>query len=84
MKLEDRAHVARAIWSKFSTLTGESPRDPTAREWYVLTGWLDRGIPLPVILRGFGEFQGRPRLLTAMEAPVERAYRYYAQAMALR
>jgi hypothetical protein len=55
----------------------------TCQEWYVLSGWMDSSIPLPVILRAFGEFSGRPRVLGAMEGPVQRAYRYYRQAMAL-
>ena len=83
MKNEDRPHVARAIWGEFCKLRGDGAPNPTAREWYVLSGWMDRDIPLPVILRAFGEFQGKPRLLTAMEAPVNRAYAYYRQAMAL-
>jgi hypothetical protein len=49
----------------------------------VLSGWLDQDIPLPVILRAFGEFQGKPRVLSAMEGPVKRAYQYYRQALAL-
>ena len=49
----------------------------------MLTGWMDKSIPLPVILRAFSEFQGTPRVLTAMEGPVARAYAYYRQAMAL-
>ncbi len=83
MKFEDRAHVARAVWSEFCKLRGPGTPNPTAREWYVLSGWLDRDIPLSVILRAFGEFQGAPRLLTAMEAAVERANGYYRKAMAL-
>jgi hypothetical protein len=55
----------------------------TCREWYTLSGWMDRDIPLPVILRAFSEFSGKPRVLGAMEDPVSKAYRYYRQAMAL-
>lgn len=83
MRSEDRPHVARAIWSEFVKLRGEGAPNPTAREWYVLSGWLDQDIPLPVILRAFGEFQGKPRVLSAMEGPVKRAYQYYRQALAL-
>ncbi len=83
MRKEDRPHVARAIWAGFVKLRGAGAPNPTAREWHLLKRWLDRDIPLPVVLRAFGEFRGKPRVLTAMEAPVERAYRYYRQAMAL-
>ncbi len=74
--------MARCIWDEFCKLSGEV-REPTCREWYLLSGWLDDSIPLPVILRAFGEFNGKPRRLEAMEGPVSRAYRYYRQAMAL-
>jgi hypothetical protein len=83
MRSEDRDHVARAIWDEFCKLRGPGALNPTAREWYVLSGWMDRDIPLPVVLRGFSEFNGRPRKLEAMQVPVEKAYAYYRQAMAL-
>ena len=82
MRSEDRPHVARAVWDEFCKLSGQE-RDMRCTEWYVLSGWMDRDIPLPVILRAFSELNGKPRLLTAMEAPVNRAYAYYRQAMAL-
>lgn len=83
MKREDRVHVARAVWEEFMALRGLGAQNPTAREWYILSKWLDADIPLPVILRAFGEFQGKPRVLSAMEVPVQRAYEYYRKAMAL-
>jgi hypothetical protein len=82
MRLEDRDKLARTIWSEFCKLSGET-REPSCREWYVLTGWLDDSIPLRVILRAFSEFSGKPRVLSAMESPVEKAYSYYRRAMAL-
>ena len=93
MRAEDRPHVARAVWDEFCKLSGES-RDMTCAEGYVLSKWLNPvydsegrmirdAIPLPVILRAFGEFAGRPRRLGAMEGPVNRAFAYYRQAMAL-
>ena len=56
-------------------------RAMTSKEWYMLTGWMDKSIPLPVILRAFSEFQGTPRVLTAMEGPVEKAYAYWYAAI---
>lgn len=82
MRQEDREHVARAVWSEFEKLSGRE-RCCSPAEWDTLSRWMDESIPLPVILRAFGEFAGRPRVLTAMEAPVKRAYAYYRQAMAL-
>lgn len=80
MRREDRPSFARAVWSEFSKLSGQE-RAMSSAEWHTLTGWMDRSIPLPVILRAFGEFEGRPRRLEALSAPVERAYAYWFQAM---
>ena len=80
MRKEDRVTVARTIWDAFCKVSGQQ-RDMTCAEWYVLSGWMDRDIPLPVILTAFGEFKGKPRKLEAMQTPVERAYKYYRQAM---
>lgn len=80
LRQEDREHVARAIWGEFEKLSGEE-RCASPAEWYVLSKWLDASIPLPVILRAFGEFEGKPRRLGAMEGPVARAYRYWRDAM---
>ncbi len=82
MRSEDRVTYARCVWDEFCKLSGQQ-RDMTCQEFYVLSGWMDKSIPLPVILRAFGEFNGRPRKLGAMEGPVDRAYRYYRQAMGL-
>ena len=80
MRREDRPSFARAVWEDFQKLSGQE-RAMTSREWYMLTGWMDLSIPLPVILRAFSEFKGPPRVLTAMEGPVARAYSYYRRAM---
>ena len=50
-------------------------------EFYVLSAWMDAGIPLPVILRAFGEFKGKPRKLEAMQVPVRKAQAYWMEAM---
>lgn len=85
MKLspEDRKEMARTIWGEFEKLRGPGPTSMSPAEWHLISKWLDASIPLPVILRAFSEFNGRPRVLTALEAPVNRAYAYYRQAMAL-
>ena len=80
MRTEDRVHFARAVWSEFQKLSGQE-RCMSPAEFWVLSGWMDQGIPLPVILRAFGEFRGKPRKLEAMQTPVRKAYDYYRQAM---
>ena len=80
MRREDRPSFARAVWEDFQKLSGQE-RAMTSKEWHMLTGWMDKSIPLPVILRAFSEFKGTPRVLTAMEGPVEKAYAYWFKAM---
>lgn len=80
MKSEDRPTFARAVWSEFVKLSGRE-REMSAAEWYVLSKWMDQSIPLPVILRAFEEFQGKPRRLEALVVPVDKAYAYWRQAM---
>ena len=82
MRREDRPSFACAVWEEFQKLSGQE-RAMTSKEWHMLTGWMDLNVPLPVILRAFSEFKGTPRLLTAMEGPVQRAYDYYRRAMCL-
>ena len=82
MRREDRPSFALAVWSEFQKLSGQE-RAMTSKELHMLTGWMDSSVPLPVILRAFSEFKGTPRVLTAMEGPVQRAYDYYRRAMCL-
>ena len=80
MKAEDRPTFASAVWSEFEKLSGQE-RCMSPAEFYVLSAWMDLSIPLPVILRAFSEFKGTPRVLTAMEGPVQRAYEFWFKAM---
>ena len=80
MRREDRPTFAAAVWDEFQKLSGVE-RCMSPAEFWVLSGWMDQGIPLPVILRAFGEFRGKPRKLEAMQTPVRKAYDYYRQAM---
>ena len=80
MRREDRPTFAAAVWDEFCKLSGQE-RCMSPAEWYVLSGWMDQQIPLPVILRAFGEFQGKPRKLEAMQTPVRKAAEYWFKAM---
>jgi hypothetical protein len=82
VKNEDRATFARTVWAEFGILSGQK-RLISPAEFALLARWMDASIPLPVILRAFGEFKGTPRVLLAMEHPVARAFEYYRKAMAL-
>ena len=80
MRREDRESFARAVWDEFQKLSGQE-RCMSPAEFWVLSGWMDSDVPLPVILRAFGEFKGTPRKLEAMQTPVWKAYDYWFKAL---
>ena len=84
MKLtpDERVLVGKAIWSEFEKLTGREANGSSA-EYDLIRRWMDRGIPLPVLLRGIGETTGKPRTLMACEAAVERAVAYWQRTAGL-
>ena len=81
MRSEDRPTSAEAVWETFRQRYQPGRLTMTASEFYVVSRWMDKDIPLPVVLRGLEEAGGKPRTLHACEAPVERAYGYWFQAM---
>jgi hypothetical protein len=79
---DDRVTYAQAVWSAWQDKAG-SKRDMTSSEFWIVSKWMDRSLPLPIVLRGIHEFDGTPRRLEAVMQSVERAYAYYRQAMGL-
>ena len=82
MRWEDRVPYAQAVWASFQAKAG-SKREMSSAEFMEVSRWMDRSIPLPVVLRGIHEFEGTPRRLEACEQSVERAAAYHAKAMGL-
>ncbi len=80
MRAEDRISFARAVWHEFR-LKAQTKRDMSSAEYVLIGRWMDRPIPLPVVLRGIGDFVGRPRRLEAVEQSVDRSAAYWHQAM---
>lgn len=80
MRPEDRITYLQAIWSSFQS-KARTKRDMSSSEYWAASKWLDRNVPLPVVLRGIHEFEGTPRRLEAVVASVERAEAYWFQAM---
>jgi hypothetical protein len=80
MNAEDRPTYARAVWEQFQAKAG-TQRDMSPAEFWVISKWMDRSIPLPIVLRGLEEFAGRPRRLEAVVDSVNRAYAYWFQAV---
>jgi hypothetical protein len=80
IRREDRPGYAEAIWSEFCS-RAKHERIISPAEFRLVERWMEQGIPLPVVFRGFDDFRDRPRRLEAMELPVQRAYEYWFQAM---
>jgi hypothetical protein len=80
VKREDRVPYIQAIWATFQD-KAHIKRDMSNAEFFVASKWADLSIPLPVVLRGIHEFEGKPRRLEAVVANVDRAYGYWFQAM---
>ena len=71
---------AQAVWASFQSKAGTG-RDMASSEFMVVSRWMDRSIPLPVVLRAIHEFEGTPRRLEACEAAVKRAEAYWFRAL---
>lgn len=80
MRADDRVSYAQAVWSSFQHKAG-THRDMSSAEFMCVSRWMDRSIPLPIVLRAIHEFNGTPRRLEAVESEVQRAYEYWFQAM---
>jgi hypothetical protein len=80
LRSDDRVSYARAVWSSFQHKAG-TKRDMSSAEFHMVSKWMDRSVPLPVVLRAIHEFSGTPRRLEACAAAVDRGYEYWFQAM---
>jgi len=80
MRSDDRVSYAQAVWSSWQD-KARSNRDMSSAEFHIVSRWMDRSLPLPVVLRGIHEFEGTPRRLEACVASVERAAAYWFKAM---
>jgi hypothetical protein len=80
MNADDRVTYLQAVWAMFQA-RAKTQREMSPSEYYIAAKWADRNIPLPIVERGMSEFVGKPRMLSAMEASVARAYAYWFQAV---
>lgn len=83
MKLtaEERIEYGRIVWQHFIQKRKAVQPDMRTAEYDIIRRWMDRGIPLAVVLRGIADCKGKPRTLMGCEAAVEDAIRYYFQAI---
>lgn len=80
MQSDDRVTYAQAVWSSFQH-KAKTQRDMSSAEFHMVSKWMDRNIPLPIVLRAIHEFSGTPRRLEACASGVDDGYRYWFQAM---
>lgn len=80
-----RYQYAQEVWTAFKDKSAGSPRMTlglmTPAEWSVVATWMDRDIPLRVVLRAFKDTKGKDaRTLLYFAGPVEQAYRHWIEA----
>jgi len=80
MRSDDRVTYAQAVWSSFQA-KAKTHRDCSSAEFMCVSRWMDKSVPLPVVLRAIHEFNGTPRRLEACVDGVEAAYSYWRSAM---
>lgn len=83
LRNEDRPTYAEAVWDTFRAKHQPDRLMMSNTEFKLVERWMDRDVPLFVVLMALEEFTGRARRLEALEGPVEKVYAYYRQAMAL-
>lgn len=81
---EERKTYADDVWSKFLEVSGlRGTRLMSPGEYSTLSGWMDGGIPLRVVLRGLSECRGKGRMLSYYHSAVQEAYEQNRQAVPL-
>jgi hypothetical protein len=81
MNTDDRVSFAQAVWETFCNEHHVRRFGMTPAEFHMVCQWMDKDIPLPVVLRGVTETSGNPKTLLACEEPVRRAHEYWHRAM---
>ena len=80
---DQRRVYSESVWSNFQDKAATpSTRMMSSAEWALLASWMDRGIPLRVVLRGIKDCGGKPGTLLGVRAAVEEAYVQWRKAMA--
>ena len=85
MTSDQRQSYARQVWQAFKEYAKPSARLTldlaTPAEWWLITTWLDRDIPLRVILRAFEDTKGQGTTLRYYRSSVEQAYKHWLEAV---
>ena len=80
MNKDDRVTYAQAVWKSFQ-YKAKTRRDMSSAEFHHVAKWMDKNIPLPIVLRAIHEFDGKPRRLEAVVRGVDDGYAYWFRAM---
>lgn len=81
---EERKTYADDVWSKFLEVSGlRGTRLMSPGEYSTLSGWMDGGIPLRVVLRGLQDTRGKGKMLSYYHSSVQQAYESWRQAVPL-
>jgi hypothetical protein len=81
VRREDRPTYAEACWDTFRQKFQPTRLMMSSAEFHQISAWMDRSLPLPVVLRGIEETGGKPRTLLACYTAVERAATYWHDCM---
>lgn len=76
-----RSEYAEAVWQEFCARVGQPTRTMSRVEFEVVDGWLQRGIPLRIVLRGIQDTKGNGRTLAYFGPSVLEAFDHWRQAV---
>ena len=80
---DQRQDYAREVWDAFLRVSGQRvARDITPREYAVLEGWMEAGVPFPVVLRAMEETRGKGARLAYYGPSVQAAIELWRKAVA--
>ena len=71
---EERWRYAEEVWAAFQDKIG-TERMMSPVEWAVMNGWIQAGIPLRSVLRGFLDCSGKGKTLSYYDPAVQEAER---------
>jgi hypothetical protein len=80
---EQRVEYARTFWQEFRVITGCEDDCMRCADWHILAGYMDRSVPLRILLRGIQDTGKRVPRLRYYERPIEAAIDRWQKALSL-
>ena len=85
MTPEHRTDYARIVWKEWLDRRKDNGMGfMTPSEWFLITEWMDSGVPLRIVLRGMEDCAGKvgPRTqITYISSSVDEAYERWGKAI---